>query len=82
MVGSQWPNQTHAPNPSPTIPHGRGFEWWWGSHSTCQPMPQPKPHHTPWSNSWSSFLRDNKIHCINYHQRLSSIVSLPHKQNP
>ncbi|MFS7937114.1 hypothetical protein Hanom_Chr05g00423801 [Helianthus anomalus] len=42
--------KTHAPNPSPTIPHGCGFEWWWSSHSTCQPMPQPKaqpkPHHT------------------------------------
>ncbi|MFS7964982.1 putative transcription factor Hap3/NF-YB family [Helianthus anomalus] len=41
---------TQAPNPSPTIPHGRGFEWWGDSHSTCQPMtqlkPQSKPHHT------------------------------------
>ncbi|MFS7970908.1 hypothetical protein Hanom_Chr09g00826461 [Helianthus anomalus] len=25
MAESHWSNQTHAPNPSPTIPHGREF---------------------------------------------------------
>ncbi|KAJ0838745.1 hypothetical protein HanPSC8_Chr14g0598421 [Helianthus annuus] len=36
---------THAPNPSPTIPHGR--EFFFPFHVLTNA--QPKPHHTPQS---------------------------------
>ncbi|KAJ0522158.1 hypothetical protein HanIR_Chr10g0479271 [Helianthus annuus] len=70
MAGSQWPNQTHAPNPSPTIPHGHGFEWWGDSHSTCQQMPQPKLNPSPTIphglRGTSLLYIHNKSYCCKY----------------
>ncbi|KAM0045840.1 hypothetical protein Hdeb2414_s0009g00308701 [Helianthus debilis subsp. tardiflorus] len=44
MADSQWPNQTHAPNPSSTMPHGRGFDFAFHM-STHAPKPTPTiPH--------------------------------------
>ncbi|KAJ0431650.1 hypothetical protein HanIR_Chr17g0850671 [Helianthus annuus] len=62
------------PNPSPTIPHGRGFEWWGAPIPRVNQCPNPSlnpsptiPHGLSWGCFYNSELESqfNISFCCN-----------------